>query len=286
MKIFLVGVFIPSSSTYSQALILEDMGHEVVRYSYRDVARKFGIAARDIDLVQQVKLSQPDFVLICKGNTVSGIAVKEIKKICPVYIFYMDPVHRGSWTLDLEDKMKVASGVFCEKLQAIEKAKLLNSNVFQAIDGYDPFVDKPMGSEQDIDVSFIGGYYGRRETMCKAVGAVKLHGFREEHARLVSRSKINLNFCTSGTASNRIYKVFAARGFLLSDDWMGRQFEDKKEIVIFDGSAQDLKEKIDYYLKHEDERRSIAKAGRIAAIPYSRFSWANSILKGVEEIKK
>ena len=73
-------------------------------------------------------------------------------------------------------------------------------------------------------------------------------------------------------------KFLLPRGFLLSDDWMGRQFEDKKEIVIFDGSAQDLKEKIDYYLKHEDERRSIAKAGYEAGKKYTRYNWAEMIL--------
>lgn len=278
MRIFLVGVFISSSSTYSQALIFEKMGHEVIRYSYRDIAKAIGIEARDRDFVHEVKLKQPDFVLICKGNTISGKAVEDIKKICPIYIFYMDPVHPGAWTPDLEDKMRAASGVFCEKVQALEKAELLNDNVFQAIDGYDPFVDKPVDIKQDIDVSFIGGYYGRRKTMCEAVGAVKLHGFREAHARQVGRSKINLNFCTSGTASNRIYKVLAAQGFLLTDEWMGRQFTDKFELALFDGSADDLARKIDYYLKHEDERKAIAERGRIAGAAYDRYNWARMIL--------
>jgi hypothetical protein len=281
VKIFYVGVFIPSSSTYSQALIFEKMGHEVVRFNYR-VQYEGGSEERDLHLIEKVVMSHPDFVLIAKGNTISGKTVSDIKKFfCPVYIWYMDPVHPGAWTPDLEDKMRAATGVFCEKLQAIEKAKQLNEYVYQAIDGYDPYVDKPVNVKQDIDVSFIGGYYGRRKAMCEAIGASKLHGFREEHAKLVSRSKINLNFCTSNTASNRIYKVFAAGGFLLTDEWLGRQFTDKKELALFDGSAEDLKRKVDYYLKHEDERKAIAAAGHLAGQKYDRFNWANMILSHI-----
>lgn len=78
-------------------------------------------------------------------------------------------------------------------------------------------------------------------------------------------SKINLNLTAKGIqsgASLRIYDVLGCGGFLISNYQaeLPEQFEVGKEIVLFE-SEQDLLEKIDYYLKHEEERKQIAKNG-------------------------
>ena len=39
--------------------------------------------------------------------------------------------------------------------------------------------------------------------------------YGSDHARAVSSSKINLNFCTDSGASDRVYKIMAAGGFFI-----------------------------------------------------------------------
>ena len=55
-----------------------------------------------------------------------------------------------------------------------------------------------------------------------------------------------------------------AGGFLLSNyqTELAEQFEDGKELVLY-GSAEELLDKIRYYLSHEKERQQIAHCGYI-----------------------
>jgi spore maturation protein CgeB len=61
----------------------------------------------------------------------------------------------------------------------------------------------------------------------------------------------------------RPFEILGCRAFLISGyaDDMNRYYEDKKEIVYYDGTINDLTEKIRYYLEHSDEREKIAEAG-------------------------
>jgi spore maturation protein CgeB len=286
MNIFYVGYFIQASSTYSHAIIMEKAGHNVFRYNYREVAKILhSTELRDRDLINTVNIHKPDFVLIAKGNTIQGDTVKRIKEICPVVIWYMDSTVAGSWTKDLEDKMKEATAVFCEKAQALKRSLVLNPMSFQATEGYDPFIDIPYDIDKDIDISFIGSYYGRRKEYCEAVGARKLTAYWKEHAVAVSRSKITLNFCTLRTVSDRLYKVLGAKGFIISDDWeyRGNDFIDGKDLVLFDGTIKDLQEKTIYYLHNTEERKRIAENGYRTVRKYNKFTWLETILETLKE---
>ena len=85
-----------------------------------------------------------------------------------------------------------------------------------------------------------------------------------EHFNL---SKINLNIhhrqAVLGGANLRIFECLATNSFMLSDNHPGldKLFKIGKELVCYD-SVADLKEKIDYYLAHDEERLKIAKAGQ------------------------
>ena len=95
----------------------------------------------------------------------------------------------------------------------------------------------------------------------------------------VSASKININVSTSGGASDRVFKVLAAGGFLLSTDWVGREemFSDGEHLVIY-SDKKDLQEKITHYLNNKDERDRIALNGLNAVQKYSRDEWAKQII--------
>lgn len=79
------------------------------------------------------------------------------------------------------------------------------------------------------------------------------------------RSKINLNISLRSIKSGiplRAFEIMGSGGFLLSN-YQADFFEDFTPGVDFDyyESKEDLLQKIDYYLTHEEERAAIAKNG-------------------------
>ena len=83
--------------------------------------------------------------------------------------------------------------------------------------------------------------------------------------RIFNSSKINLNITLhsieNGT-TQRVLEVMEAGGFVLSTyrPETAELFEEDKEIVMF-RSPEELVEKIEYYLEHDEERQRIAAAG-------------------------
>ena len=79
-------------------------------------------------------------------------------------------------------------------------------------------------------------------------------------------SKINLNISLKGIEGGtpqRIMDVLAAGGFMLTNycSETADIFEEDQEIVMFK-TPEELVDKVDYYLKHDDERKAIAKRGQ------------------------
>ena len=92
--------------------------------------------------------------------------------------------------------------------------------------------------------------------------------------------------CTSDGASDRVYKIMAAKGFLITDDWPGREdiFIDGEHCVIFK-DAEDLNQKINYYLKNPEEAKKIAEKGYKEVQKFNRLSWAKQIVSFHEQVK-
>ena len=278
MNLMFVGAFNWKSTNFSQRHALQKCGINVVSYAYRDKQMLYGKEKRDNDLIETCKRERPDVVLISKGNGINVRVIIEINKISKTILWYMDAMN--NWNKELEEKIKYCNIILCEKTSVIEKALEINSNVFHIIDGFDPECHFPIEIKQDINVSFIGTLYGNRKKMIPGNAVIISNAFRKAHSEYVSRSKINLNFCTMNTASNRIYKILASKGFLLSDDWDYRKeiFKYEADLVIFKDKI-DLLEKICYYLQHENERNTIAENGYKTVQKFSKDNWAKSVLE-------
>lgn len=75
---------------------------------------------------------------------------------------------------------------------------------------------------------------------------------------------LSLNFDYPGYWSDRVYETIGRGGFIIHPyiEGMETQFKEGKEIVFYNfGDFDGLKEKIDYYLTHDEEREKIRKAG-------------------------
>ena len=95
----------------------------------------------------------------------------------------------------------------------------------------------------------------------------------EEMIKMFSRSKINLGFSTCGSTHEyeerivhirlRDFEVPMSGGFYMVEYMkeLEQFFEIGKEIVCYEG-VDEMVEKIKFYLKHEQERKAIARAGR------------------------
>lgn len=90
--------------------------------------------------------------------------------------------------------------------------------------------------------------------------------YGEEISKLFAVSKIHLNFLREQNRDShnvRTLEIPGYGGFLLtqrSREQAEELYVEGKEIACFD-SVDELKEKITYYLEHEDERLAIARAG-------------------------
>jgi len=73
-----------------------------------------------------------------------------------------------------------------------------------------------------------------------------------------------LNFDYPYYWSDRVYETLGRGGFMIHPYIKGMEehFTDKEHLVYFKfGDFEDLKQKIDYYLEHDDEREAIRQAG-------------------------
>ena len=272
MKILFVGVFTKGSTNISQRDCLRKLGHEVDEFSYR-LINNFNI------VLQEIK--DYDIVLISKGNGISQYTMKQLKKNNKKIVYwFMDP--RLTYTSEMAMKTQFSDTAYFDKIKTLNVAKRFNSKSKYVCEGYDESIDCLQNVEKEYDVSFIGNVYGNRKSMLKRLSGVEIitSAYGLEHSIEVGKSKINLNICTDNCASDRVYKVLAAGGFLLSDEWEGREMTgliDGEDLVIYK-DVDDLQDKILYYLKEENLRNKISNSGMNKVKKLTRMEWANAIL--------
>ena len=285
MKILFIGVFDTEnkSTNNSQAKAFEILGHKVLRYNYREKAQYISNEFRDTDIIQLCRAYKPDLTLFSKCNGVNIRVFEECKKVSTTCLWFMDPLVTYD-NAEIKEKTKEASFVCCSVQNVTEYASQFNSQSFCVFEGFDSFIEKPQKQVAQItDVSFIGSLHTDRAEKLKLIETkIQLinNAYGLQHRIAVSQSKINLNFCTTDGASDRIFKVMGAKGFLLTDDWTGRDtmFKDGEDLVIYK-SYKDLDTKIKYYLEHPEERDKIRSNGYKTVQKYNRIEWAKRILE-------
>lgn len=125
----------------------------------------------------------------------------------------------------------------------------------------------------DLPVSIYGPKWRRKNILNPRIFfKVKRRGiWGDEVSQLYRNSKINLNIAvwdTSKQSGNnlRIAEIPAAEGFLLSEysPELSDYFVPGTEIETY-RTVEELRQKITYYLQHEQERREIARRGWLRA---------------------
>ena len=199
----------------------------------------------------------------------------------------MDPLI--TYNKEMQIKTSLVDYFCCDKKDVLQLAKTINKNSYHVFEGFDSKNDFPIDCIKEHDVTFIGNIYGDRKDKLASITTkvnVVSNAFGRKHADVVSRSKINLNFCTSNGASDRVYKTLAAKGFLLTDDWEGRDeiFKDNQDLVIYK-DIDDLNNKIEFYLDNWEQAEAIANHGYKTVQKFTRSSWAKRIIQLYEQIR-
>jgi spore maturation protein CgeB len=83
-------------------------------------------------------------------------------------------------------------------------------------------------------------------------------------SRIYSASKIGINFSLNNDINMRMFEILSCGAMLLTsqieDNGFSELFKEGKHLITYK-DKEDLKEKIIYYLEHEEEREAIAQAG-------------------------
>lgn len=291
MKILFVAVFDREgkSTNVSQILAFKKLGYDVVGYNYRQKGAQLGAHARDKDLVSLVEKRNFDLVIYSKCDGLSYECCRKINEITTTCLWWMDPLSTLQNHPQIFERSNIVDYICTSVRNTVPVFKSRNKNTFYISEGFDQFTDKPHNIEKDIDVVFIGSLHSGRQEVVKQIRAPIMHvtdAYGSKHAKTVSRSKICLNFSTVGGASDRVFKTLAAKGFLLTSDWIGREedydFIDGKDLVVFK-DIDDLNQKIKYYLNNSEECNIISQSGYQKVQKFNRLEWAKKIIQFFKE---
>lgn len=192
--------------------------------------------------------------------------------------------------------------------------------------GCRPNFHKPMPVEKQFDLSFIGHLFDERIKFFEKIyhylrtkktyfGCLRLWNAQNSHVLdlvdpkhwpnvpipqertviVYSQSKICLNLHRSDdtdgimarTPGPRTWEIAACGGFQMVDSKREGLWDvfDRDEIVTFDG-PEDLIEKADYYLKHREERETMASKARSRVLENCSYrSRAVSLVTMIENLK-
>lgn len=287
MRILFLGKFgAEPDDCRTQANGFEAIGCEVLRYNYRIRLSLLGQEGRDREIALLAARWKPDLVFISKGDGLSSAVIEMCNAHSLTCLWYMDPM--GNYDQEFIEKIPIVT-FSCFGLRApLEASRKFSDDVYWVPEAYDPLFHYPLPAQKIYDATFIGslkvlrgGTHGERALYHEKVRFKVIQNvFDEKHSLAVSQSRINLNFTEpgSGGTSVRLYRIMASGGFALTTPWqdMEEQFIVEKHLDIF-SSPEELQDKIEYYLKHENKREMIAQNGLKIISAYDNRSFARKI---------
>ena len=285
MKIIYVAVFTETSTNTPQANAFEKLGHDVIRYDFKEKLKEFGKAnLRDEDLINTCVSENPDLLLFSKGVGINSSIISTCQDICHVALWYMDPMINVDE--ELIQKITQVSSVFYTAPAVYRKLKDQNSQSYLIHEGYDPKIHKFYDKIDKVyNVSFLGYLKEHRRQYNESYNFnCFTDKYNTDHCKIVNQTRINLNFTNNqeGT-SDRAYKIMGAGGFLLTEPWEGLEtdFKPQEDLVVFNNETE-FKDKIEYYLKHWEERKHIARKGHDKVRSFTVENWAKLITERVK----
>jgi len=237
-------------------------------------------------VLDAVRAARPDVFLCVKGVQLRPETIRAIGRLGVTTVGYWidDPLDHARSLVNAPSYDRYftndAASVERYRREGITRIGHLQSAA-------DPEVFFPLpGARDAIDVAFVGTHspgrqdvvaglqefdthvYGSAAWRAAPIDPSRVHpgAFGARTNGVFNRARINLNvhrWFGQGTAMNlRLFEVPASRGFLLTD-WVAEidgAYRPDEHVVCW-RTMGELREKVAYYLAHEDERRAIAARG-------------------------
>ena len=264
---------------------LVNMGHQIIRFDFKEIEKKFGKLTMNKMLLETVYRYDPDlmFVVLFKNELDKNVIHEISTQTRTITLNWFCDDH---WRFESYSKWWAPkfNWIVTTDKAALSKYKAINyHNVILSMWACNPHLCKKLDLPYIYDVSFVGRPYGYRKKIInqlrKAGINVKVWGFgwrkgrvsQREMVKIFNQSRINLDFInlTAGKkeVKARLFEILGCGGFVLTEylDDIKNYYDIGKEVVCYQG-VDDLIDKIRYYLKHEDERAAIAKYGYLRTI--------------------
>lgn len=267
MKIAYLGNFENKFSDTTEkhiAFAFRNLGHEVVEVNEADF---------NIDKILAIKA---DLFLFHKGGQSADIPVERLVELlnrltCKKVMWYFDKFWKGreAWgdlVIPFCDHAFVSDGTYIRR-RNFKNVHYLN----QGIGNEDMSLGTPK-PHLTCDIAFTGTVYGEREAFVKALKEVYGNKFRTFNS---SFGRALYDLCASVKIfvapkhpsddyywSSRVYMILGSGGFLIHPRLEGlkKEFKEGEHLEMYK-DGKELKEKIDYYLEHPEEREKIRMAG-------------------------
>jgi spore maturation protein CgeB len=244
-------------------------------------------AIRFRSLIDLARRTEPETLLVISTYTYPEYVLQRLKRECGVKRVLGWCVEGPIWMRSPIEESKLYDHYFCTypiKTKGASRVTHLSALVF------DPELFRPLNPRpaKDVDIVFVGRPKTRRARILEAisdfrpmvfgpgwvrecpalapcVGGEQVSG--DDLNRLYNRSKIVLNISAweneiADCPNLRIVDVPASGSFLLSDysAAAAELFEPGREVEFY-RDAEELRDKLAYYLAHDAARERIARAG-------------------------
>lgn len=267
MKVLYLGNFENKFSDSTEKHIsyaFKKLGHEVIE-----------VDEHDFD-IEKIISQKPDLFLFHKGGQNADVPVEKLIELlnrltCKKVMWYFDKFWKGreAWgdlVIPFCDYAFVTDGSYMRR-RNFKNVYYLNQGIGNE--------DMSLGTLKEhlkVDIAFTGTVYGEREAFTKALKEVygdKFRVFNSSFGRnlydLAASVKIFIapkHPSDDHYWSSRVYMILGSGGFLLHPKLEGlkQEFKDGEHLVMY-RNGKELREKIDYYLEHEEEREKIRMAG-------------------------
>jgi spore maturation protein CgeB len=275
-------------------------------------------------LIQEANRFKPDILWIDGGFFVSRETLETIRHKFACLIIHYTPDSLSAPGMSnrcMRRAISAYDAVVTTKEQDLSAYKQLGTRqIISSLQGFDPAIHRPVSltpaekQEFGCEVSFVGQYMKDRAESLNCLCAsqkidLRIYGFGwqsqavpkrlrqlfcgpamgNDYALVISASKISLGFLNhkvGDSYTTRTFEIPACGGFLLAERTPMHQklFIEGSEAVFF-STDEELADKVSYYLAHEKERESIARAGHKKVIS-AGYAWEKLMKEIIAQVVK
>lgn len=277
--------------------VLKTMGHEVELFDYADEMHSVGKSEMNQKLLAKVCESKPTVALFSLyTDQFEPVVIQQLRKHTKTLCFF----HDDTWRVEYSRFWAKYFDFFTtpDIYGELKYRDIGLPNAIYFPFGCNEHISRKIDVPKKYDVSFVGGWHPYREWLIGRIEKAGIHvevvGYRwlngeidqDGMFRLFNESRINLNLSNSAPwdarylasspralinriRSNknieqmkaRIFEISGCGGFQLSYfvEGLAQCYEIDREVCVYT-DADDLVEKVKFYLAHEELREQIAES--------------------------